>query len=111
MLVTICGSDAEERETFAFALRQAGLRNHQRPRITDVSRNWTEDPADLILALEPHEQELLDAIAELREITAAPIIALLDAPTQKTVLAAVRAGCDLALTMPVDPRLFGKHQK
>lgn len=109
MLVSICGSDPEERETFAFALRQAGLRTQPRARLAEVTGGWAQYAADLILALEPGEKELLDAIAELRQITTAPIIAVLDAPTQKTVLSAVRAGCDLVLTMPVDPRLAAAY--
>lgn len=108
-LATIAGSDADERDTYAFALRQAGLDTQQKSRLAEVAKAWESAPADLVVALRPDEDRLLEAINALRALTAAPLIVLFDSPRQETLLAAVRAGCDLALTLPVDPRLVAAY--
>lgn len=109
MIVVVTGSDPEERDTYAFALRQVGLGTQQRPRLTDAARGWAREPADLLLALRPEPDDLQSAIDQLRAVSPAPMIALLDSPANQILLDAVRRGCDLVLELPVDPRLVAAY--
>ncbi len=109
MLALVTGSEPDERDTYAFALRQVGLNTEQSGRLGAAVRNWSDRPADLVLGLRPAEGELLAVLGDLRALTTAPIILLFDAPRQELMLAAVRKGCDLALTLPIDPRLVAAY--
>lgn len=109
MLALVTGSEPDERDTFAYALRQVGLNTEQRGSLASAVRAWSDSPADLVLALRPTEEGLPALLDDLRALTTAPIILLLDAPSQELLLAAVRKGCDLALTLPVDPRLIAAY--
>lgn len=109
MLALVTGSETDERDTYAYALHQVGLNVDQRGSLGVAVRDWTDSPADLVLALRPAEGDLLTLLEGLRALTTAPIILLFDTPSQGTLLAAVRKGCDLALTLPVDPRLVAAY--
>lgn len=109
MQVILIAADPEERDLYAFALRQAGLtvrtRSHSRAMIDE----FLDNPADLLLLLRPEEKDLLRQVEQFREEASVPLLLVLDSPSASTQLRCVQLGADLALSMPVDPRLLAAY--
>jgi len=109
MHVVLIADEPEERDLYAYALRQAGLTVRPRIHLLKTVEEWFDEPADLLLAIRPEEHDLLRLVEQFRELSAAPLVLLLDAPRASTQLRCVQQGADLALSMPIDPRLLAAY--
>jgi two-component system KDP operon response regulator KdpE len=109
MNVVISGQDPEERDVYGFALKLAGLSLVHRPRLTDAVRRWPEEAADLLLAVQPSTDDLPFVIDRFRGQSPAPLVLLLDSPTGQLHLQCIRAGADLILSLPIEPRLVAAY--
>lgn len=109
MNAVVAGADPEERDIYAFALRQAGLSVRHQARLDGAIRAWSDDPADLLLAVRPDPEGLPEQIDRFRGLSHAPLILLMDSPGSLIQLQCVRAGADLILTLPVEPRLVASY--
>ena len=109
MLALIAGGDPELRDTYAFSLRRAGLETRQRPSFERCVSHWPEEPADLVLCLQPPADNLIELIQSFRKLALAPLIILdEDAPLSLQVQA-VRNGADLLWPDLMDPRLCAAY--
>jgi DNA-binding response OmpR family regulator len=109
MQVVLVAEDPEARDLYAYALRQAGLTVHARVQFRSTIEEWLDSAADLLLVIQPEEDSLLKHIGRFREVSAAPLLVLLDAPSASTQLRSIQLGADLALAMPADPRLLAAY--
>lgn len=109
MNAVVTGSDPEERDIYAFALRQAGLSVRHCPRLSEAIRDWADDPVDLLLAVRPAEGELPGLIDRFRGLSSVPLVLLMDAPGSQLHLQCIRSGADLILSLPVEPRLVASY--
>jgi two-component system response regulator RegX3 len=107
--VVLVAEEPEERDLYAYALRQAGLtvhtRIHPRPTIGD----WADRPSDLLVLVRPGSKDLLRLVEQFRIAAAAPLVLLLDGPTSALQLRCVQLGADLVLPTPIDPRLLAAY--
>jgi len=109
MNVVISGDDPEERDVYGFALKLAGLSVLQRPRLADAIRRWPEGQADLLLAVRPSADDLPVVVDRFRAQSQAPLVLLLDGATSQLHLQCIRAGADLLLNLPMEPRLVAAY--
>ncbi len=109
MHALIVGEDPEERDLYAFALRQVGFTTQQRTQLDAAMEVIHEGPADLLLVLRPTESNLPERIRSLRDISNAPLVFVLEEASVTLQLASIRAGADLILGVPSDPRLVAAY--
>lgn len=105
----VVGDDPEERELYAFALRQAGLAVQPRGQLAETVSAWADQPGDLLLALKPQTEDLVGLTSAFRRNGPAPLILLLESSTASQELALLRAGADLILRDPTDPRVVAAY--
>lgn len=109
MIVRITGDEPEERDLYAFALRQTGLMVEHQVNLTSMIDRWESAPIDLVVALRPEEANLPDSVARFRDVSRAPLVLLLESPGHELHLRCVRAGADLVLELPTEPRLLAAY--
>ncbi|MGA9533175.1 MAG: response regulator transcription factor [Anaerolineales bacterium] len=107
--VVLIADEPEERDLYAYALRQAGLTVRAGTHFRSTIDEWFNSPADLLLMIRPDEKDLPKLVEGFRDISSAPLLLLLDAPSATTQLRCVQLGADLALSMPIDPRLLAAY--
>lgn len=109
MHVVLIADDPEERDLYSYALRQSGLTVRPRIHLARSIDQWLDDPADLLLAVRPEERDLPRLVEQFRQLSAAPLVLLMDSAKSSTQLRCVQLGADLALLMPIDPRLLAAY--
>jgi two-component system KDP operon response regulator KdpE len=101
--------DPDEREILTFVLRHAGLAVASSGDLQRVLTNWLEHPADVILiSLDGHER-LVQDVADVRAVTAVPVLVIADLPPEANLCAALLAGADLVLPRPVSGRVLSAY--
>jgi DNA-binding response OmpR family regulator len=79
---------------------------------SDVQRcldQWTHQPADLVLWLQPKQSMLLANIRQLRQISEAPLMIADETAPISLQIEAVRAGVDYYFDRLLDPRLCAAY--
>lgn len=109
MNAVIAGEDPEERDIYAFALRQAGLSVRHQARLEAAIQGWSDEPADLLLVVRPAGEGLPERVDRFRGHSNAPLILLMDSPGSQLQLQCVRSGTDIILSLPVEPRLVASY--
>lgn len=94
---------------YAFALRQVGITARHRSALSEAVETWEQDPADLLVLIRPSEGELPHVIDRLRGQTEAPIVLVMDPPSSALHLSVIRAGADVILSLPIEPRLVAAY--
>jgi two-component system alkaline phosphatase synthesis response regulator PhoP len=109
VLVIITGNDPESRDLFEFSLRQAGLEVKQLNSLDRCLERWPQQTADLVLAIQPENQDLVAAIRAFRRLSDVPLVVLYEGAASALQLASIRAGADLLWDGPMDPRLCAAY--
>jgi DNA-binding response OmpR family regulator len=105
----VVSNDADEREILTFVLRHAGLAVASSGDLQRVLSNWLENPADIILVSLDRHTRLVEDVADVRAVTAVPILIIMDAPPEDDLCAALQGGADLILTRPVAARVIASY--
>jgi len=105
----VVSNDADEREILTFVLRHAGLAVAASGDLQRVLSNWLEHPADIILVALDRHTRLVEDVADVRAVTAVPILIIMDAPPEADLCAALQGGADLILARPVAGRVIASY--
>lgn len=103
------GPDKEARDLYEFSLQQVGLSVRQARGLGQCLSNWADQPADLVLVLEPEEAEIISSIRTFRQESTVPFLIIAEGAPLSQQLAAVRAGADMLWDYAVDPRLCAAY--
>lgn len=111
MQAIIIAGDAEDRDFLSFALRHAGLAVARTADTQHVASVLSEHPVDLILLVLDARTIALDDVKEIRAITQAPLMLMVERLTDADHCVLLDAGADLALERPVSPRILGRYAR
>jgi len=97
----------EESAVLALILQQAGFSVRTIRSLTQVTQEWPEKPAELILITLPDSGiEALEHIHSMRSQAAVPTIVIAGELTEDTHVRLLEAGADLVVARPFGPRLL-----
>lgn len=99
----------DEQDILAFVLKQLGLRVATSPDLTTVADRWLERPSDLIVTAWGESRELTSDIMALRSVTQAPLILMVNPPTENQLCRLLQAGADIVLNRPVAPLILTEY--
>ena len=105
MYALLLAQNADETAVLSLALQRAGLAVTAGKDLGRALQAWPERPADLILlALEGSDP--LACIREVRAVTEAPVVMVVDPPTEAGCYELLEAGADLVVGRPFSARLL-----
>ncbi len=105
MHAVIVSDDSDLNEYLSFSLRRVGMEVSFRSSLQKVIRQWGERPADLLILRAGSAPEP-SALLELRGLTNAYLIVLFDQVNEDREAAYLQAGADIALHLPIGPKLL-----
>jgi DNA-binding response OmpR family regulator len=111
MQAIIIAGDAEDRDFLSFALRHAGLAVARTAETHHAGSVLAEHPVDLILLVLDARTVGLSEVGEIRAITQAPLMLMVERLTDAEHCALLDAGADLALERPVSPRILARYAR
>jgi DNA-binding response OmpR family regulator len=111
MQAIIIAVEAEDRDFLSFALRHAGLAVARTADTQRVASVLSEHPVDLILLVLDARTAGLDEVKEIRAITQAPLMLVVERLTDAEHCALLDAGADLAMERPVSPRILARYAR
>lgn len=109
MRAIIIATDEEDREFLSYVLRHTGLSVARSAQAQLVTASLTENPVDLIVMAPGGTTAMVPDVKVLRGATQAPIIALVDAPTETEHCELLDVGVDLVLQRPLSPRILTRY--
>jgi DNA-binding response OmpR family regulator len=101
--------DPEERDFIAHVLSRAGFTVQLKADLDDVSAQWLENPADLVVLAGRAPQDLEAPIKALRATAQVPLIVLTEQSSESDVCALLQSGADLVLRTPVGSRMLASY--
>jgi DNA-binding response OmpR family regulator len=105
MQAIVIADNADERDFTAYVLRRAGFAVAPGTNLANVAASWLENPVDLVV-LAGRPEGLPAGINALRAVTEAPLVLLLESPSEAATVDLLAAGADLVLATPVGARLL-----
>ncbi|MGB3713193.1 MAG: response regulator transcription factor [Candidatus Promineifilaceae bacterium] len=109
MQAIVIAGDSEDRDFLSFVLRHSGLAVAQTAETQHGTSALRDYPVDLIvLVLNPRDASVPE-IKEVRAITQAPIILLVERLTEGEHCALLDAGADIVLEKPVSSRILTRY--
>jgi DNA-binding response OmpR family regulator len=109
MQAIIIAGDSEDRDFLSFTLRHAGLAVARAADTRHVSSALLDHPVDLILLVCNARTAALPEVEEIRTITQAPLLLLVERLTEAEHCSLLDAGADIALERPVSPRILARY--
>lgn len=109
MQAIVVANDPDEREILTFILRHAGLAVASSGDLQRVLANWLEHPADVILVSLDRHDRLVKDVADVRGVTAVPMLVIADSLPEEDLCAALHGGADLILCRPVAGRVLAAY--
>jgi DNA-binding response OmpR family regulator len=100
---------SEEGEWLGYWLRRGGLAVAVSREVERVLPTLAERPVDFLLLAPAGGMGLEGVVGRLRQITAVPLLLLLDPPTEEEHCRLLDAGVDLLLTRPCSPRILSRY--
>ena len=110
MRVSLVGSDPEERDYLAFALRHIGLQIGAHPDTDTALAALLKNSADMMVICVATD-EGLPAVTKVRSLRQLPIHLIADTLTEKQHSAYLDAGADCVLQRPISIPLFTRYTK
>jgi DNA-binding response OmpR family regulator len=104
MQAVIISEDADEKEILSFILRKAGLAVAVSSDFRRVLESWTDHPADLMVIVVKEGQVSEKVVEEVRAISQAPLLMLVESLTENTFCRLLHRGADAVLRHPVSPQ-------
>ena len=111
MQAIIIADDPEDREYLSFVLRHTGLSVARTAGALHVGSALRERPVDLILLVCNARNLALSEVEEIRALTPAPLILMVERLTEVELCALLDAGADIALERPVSPRVLSRYAR
>ena len=111
MQAIIIAGDAEDRDFLSFTLRHAGLAVARTADTQHVGSVLSEHPVDLILLVLDARSGGLSEVNEIRAITQAPLMLMVERFTDAEHCALLDAGADLVMERPVSPRILERYAR
>ena len=109
MQAIVVANDPDERDILTFIMRHAGLAVASSGDLQRVLANWLEHPADLILISLDRHDRLVEDVADVRAVTAVPMLVIANPPPEDDLCAALQGGADLILCRPVSGRVLAAY--
>jgi DNA-binding response OmpR family regulator len=81
------------------------MRVHHEGRLAALLQQWPAQPADLLIAA-LHEADLTAAVAQIRSVTAAPLIVIVNPLQEDQQVTLLKLGVDLIVTRPYSTRVL-----
>jgi DNA-binding response OmpR family regulator len=106
METIVISQDAQERDMIAFILRQVGTKIVQKTEAKEVIDNWMEAPAALLVIVSTGIERTIRDLKSIRGVSEVPIIVIAETLSNTQTVDLLTAGADLALPMPIHPRLL-----
>ncbi len=98
---------ADEAAVLTLILQQAGFAIRSVRNLDLAIESWPEQPSDFILiTLSDTGAPAQKQIKQMRAHTAAPILVIVDQPTEDVHVALLQAGVDLLVVRPYSPRIL-----
>jgi DNA-binding response OmpR family regulator len=111
MQAIIIAGDSEDRDFLSFVLRHAGLAVARTADTQNVSSALLDHPVDLVLLVCNARTAALPEVEEIRTITQAPLLLMVERLTEAEHCALLDAGADIALERPVSPRVLARYAR
>jgi DNA-binding response OmpR family regulator len=102
----IVASDPDERDMLAFALRKGGFAVAASADLRRVLVSWTDHPADLVLFSLGPGRDPSKELETFRAVSQAPLLVLVESPSEQLSLELLEGGADVLLTQPVSLRVL-----
>ena len=109
MQAIIIASNQEDREFLSFVLRHTGLAVARSAEVQLVKSSLHERPVDLILLAPGKSTALVEDVREIRSVSQAPLLVLIDSLTEEQYCALLDSGVDLVLERPLSPRILTRY--
>lgn len=101
MQAIVIADDADEKDIFCFILRKVGLGVATSSSTKRVLENFTDHPVDLMVIVVTEGQAPEKVVDEVRAITQAPLLMVVEPLTEKIFCALLNQGADAVLRRPV----------
>ena len=111
MQAIVIAHNQEEREFFSYTLRHVGLSVARTSEIKLVSTSLLANPVDLIFFAPGGDVPLLERIGQIRAISQAPLLLLIDSLLEDTYCEVLDAGVDLILKRPLSARVLSRYAR
>ncbi len=105
MQAIVVSDNADDRDFTAYVLRRAGFAVAPGSSLANVAANWLENPVDLVVVA-GRVEGLTAGLPALRGVTEAPLVILMESPTEAAIIDLLGGGADLVLGTPVGARLL-----
>ena len=105
--IVVC-DDSDLNDYLSFLLRRLGLEIIFRGSPDLVAKRWGDRPPELVI-IKAAEVGDLDSIGEIRRLGTAPIIIFFDQFDEDLEAGFLQAGADLALHLPIGPKLLSAY--
>lgn len=106
METIVISQDAQERDMIAFILRQAGMKVIQKTETESVIGKWTEAPAAMLVIISTDIERTIRDLKSIRNVSEVPVIVIAETLSNTQIVDMLTAGADLALPMPIHPRML-----
>ncbi len=98
---------SDEAAVLTVMLQQAGASVRVVRDLGQVIHSWEGQPADIVVLAWSHEEPVLsDSLHQMRTLTAAPLVVIVDALVEADQVALYEAGADLVIPRPYGVRLL-----
>lgn len=111
MQAIVIAQNQEEREFLSYVLRHSGLSVARTAAVKLVLNSLHAHPVDLILFAPGDMAALAGEVQAIRELSQAPLLALVDPLTEEGHCALLDAGVDLVLVRPLSVRILSRYVK
>jgi DNA-binding response OmpR family regulator len=111
MQAIIIAGEPEDRDYLSFVLRHAGLAVARTADTQRLRSALLVHPVDLILMVCDARTAALTEVEEIRAITQAPLVLVVERLTEAEHCAILDAGGDIALERPVSPRVLSRYAR
>lgn len=109
MQAIIIASNQEDREFLSFVLRHTGLAVARSAEVQLVKASLRERPIDLILLAPGKSAAVVEDVKEIRAVSQAPLLILIDSLTEEQHCTLLDSGVDLVLERPLSPRILARY--
>lgn len=109
MQAIVVAPNQEDRDFFNYTLRYAGLAVATTTALQPVTASLPARPVDLILVALEENLKTLSELENLRSVTSAPLVVVVDSLSENQYCALLDAGTDLVLSRSVSPRILTRY--
>jgi DNA-binding response OmpR family regulator len=109
MQAIVISSDQDEKDIYTYILRRTGLAVASSSSLERVLSNWTDHPADIIVASLDESAALEKSVDAVRAVTQAPLLFITNPLSEQMLCSLLLKGVDLILQRPVAPKVVSAY--